>query len=149
MRPVVALIVALALASVVVVGCGGGGDSTAITTSSLSKKQFIDKANEICQEAREIALAYKPKNESGPEKQVVTATIHKGVLPAIQGAMEEVRELGAPEGDEAKIEAIVAGNEEMVEKAEGKSFSALGDMETLFLPTAEKARSYGIDRCGY
>jgi hypothetical protein len=63
--------------------------------------------------------------------------------------MEEVRELGAPEGDEAKIEAIVVGNEKAVVKAEGESFSSLPEMEEVFLSTAEKARSYGISSCGY
>ncbi len=63
--------------------------------------------------------------------------------------MGEVRELGAPKGDEAKVEEILVGNEEAVEKAEGMQFSSLGDMEEVFLPTAEKARSYGIKNCGY
>lgn len=144
----VALIALLALAGLIA-GCGGGGDSTTVTTSSLSKAAFVKKANAICEEGRSQALAYKPASEKGSEKQVVTATIHEGILPAIQEAMEEVRELGAPEGDEAKVEAIIVGNEEMVERAKGKSYKYLAEMEEDFLPIAEKARSYGIDGCGY
>lgn len=144
----VALIAVLALVGVAA-GCGGSGDSTTVTTSTLSKAAFVKKANALCETARQKALSYRPPTEKGPEKQIVTSTIHDGILPEIQGAMEEVRELGAPEGDEAKIEAIVVGNEKAVVKAEGESFASLPEMEEGFLSTAEKARAYGIDNCGY
>ncbi len=149
MQRLTALIAALLLVGALAAGCGGGGDSTTVTTSSLSKAAFVKKANALCDEGRQQALDYRPPSEEGPEKQVVTTTIHAGILPAIEGAMKELRELGAPKNDEAKVEAIIVGNEEAIAKAEKMSFASLVDMEKVFLPTAEKARSYGIKSCGY
>lgn len=146
MQRLAALIAALAFAAALA-GCGGGDDG--ITTSSLSKAEFTKQANAICEEAREKALAYRPPNEQGSEKQIVTASIQGGILPEIQRAMEEVRELGAPEGDEDQVEAVIAGNEEHVEAAEGKSFGSLTEMEEVFKPTVAKARAYGIDACAF
>lgn len=149
MQRITALFVLFAV-TVVVAGCGGSGDSSTVTTSSLSKADYTKKANALCEEARQEALAYRlPEGQEEKGAKAVTATVHQGILPPIDRAMGEVRELGAPKGDEKTVEAILVGNEEAVEKAEGMKFASLGDMEEVFLPTAEKARSYGIKNCGY
>lgn len=149
MQRIAALIV-LSGVIAAVAGCGGSGDSSTVTTSSLSKAAYVKKANALCEEARQEALAYRlPSGQEEEGPKAVTLTVHQGILPPIQRAMGEVRELGAPKGDEPKVEAILVGNEKAVEKAEGMKFTSLGDMEEVFLSTAEKARGYGIKNCGY
>jgi hypothetical protein len=150
MQRIAALIV-LSVVMAAIAGCGGGGDSNTVTTSSLSKAAYTKKANALCEEARQEALAFRlpPAQEEEGTAKAVTTTVHQGILPPIQRVMEEVRELGAPKGDEEKVEAILVGNEEAIEKAEGMKFSSMTDMEQVFLSTAEKARHYGIDNCGY
>lgn len=144
-----AAIIVLSVVAAAIAGCGGSGDSNTVTTSSLSKAEFTKKANALCEEARQEALAYRLPAGEEESPEAVTTTVHKGILPPIQRVMEEVRELGAPKGDEEKVEAILVGNEEAIEKAEGMKFSSMSDMEEVFLPTAEKARGYGVDNCGY
>lgn len=149
MQRIAALVISFAVLAAIA-GCGGSGDSNTVTTSSLSKAQFTNKANAICEEARQEALAYRlPSGEEEEGTKAITTTVHQGILPPIERAMEEVRELGAPKGDEVKVEAIIVGNEEAVEKAEGMQFSSMSDMEEVFLPTLEKAHGYGLKNCGY
>ncbi|HSR95402.1 MAG TPA: hypothetical protein VLK56_11105, partial [Solirubrobacterales bacterium] len=52
------LLLATLATAALAAGCGGGeGSAASVTTSSLSKAQFVEKANAICDEGREKALS--------------------------------------------------------------------------------------------
>lgn len=102
-------IVAVAFA-LVVAGCGGsGGDS-------LTKAEFAKKADEIChrgESERSEAIQAAAQKFSGKkitaadQEQVVLAA-----LPSYEKEAQKIQELGAPEGEEKKVEALVEAMEE-------------------------------------
>ena len=118
---VVALLVGVALLALVAVGCGSSDDDTGSTESeaTLTKAEFVKQANAICKAGNdEIEAAIEedgePKNEAEGEE-----FIEETVLPAVANQVEEISELGYPEGkDGEEAEAIVASAEENVEEAE-------------------------------
>lgn len=99
--------------ALVVSGCGGGG------SSSLSKAEFSKKANEICKRAEsERSELIQAASQKFSGKKVTAADQEQIILEAIpsyEKAAQKIGELGAPEGEEKKAEALVKGMEEAVE----------------------------------
>src|SRR6476661_2732594 len=95
------LIVAV-VAVALLAGCGGGGGSSS-SASSVSKEEFIAKANAICKKGTErlqVAIAGALKKQpnitkvtkSEQEKIVTTA-----MVPSVSREAKELRALGVPE----------------------------------------------------
>ncbi len=137
----------MAFLVLVAAGCGGGG-STTTTSASLSKAQFIKQADAICEQADKaqiVALTTATKGMSSQQLKspAVQAEVgEKGLQPLLVEA-EEIAELGAPQGDEAKIAAIVEGIEKAVEKSEGNPTV----IEVSFAPVNKLAALYGFKAC--
>lgn len=161
MRPAarfLVLMATVATATGLVVGCGSSGDSTeTLTTSSLSKAQWIKRAGAICTEGSIPLLgelnAYEEKNavktQRGNEK--VAGEAIKLVIPkAVRGEVAKIRALGAPEGDQEEIEAFLLAMEEDVKGIEdGPLLSGAGDLEPKFRHSGQLASAYGIEECAY
>ena len=147
-RPI-ALLGAVAAIALIVAGCGSSDDSTTDSAAggeALTKAEFVKQANAICTAGNaEIEAALKegaPKSDEEGEEFV-----EESVLPAVAKQVEEIGELGYPEGkDGEEAEAVVASAEAEIEKAED-------DPSTLAEPGAFKepnrlAREYGMSVCG-
>jgi hypothetical protein len=140
------LIFALALA---MAGCGGDDDQPALT-----KAEFIKQADKICKEADQarykvIARVTKERVsqqnlqfDSETEEDILT----EGLEPT-QKQAEEIRDLGAPEGDEQTIEAYLESLEEAVEEAEAGTLSDLDKVKNPFNEPDELATAYGFKAC--
>ena len=137
------MVLAFAVLALLASGCGGGGDA-----SSLSKAEFISQGNAICMQSYEKRnsdyQAYVQSQESalGPE-EIVTMF----VLPSLSEAAEQLGELGAPAGNEKRVQAIVAGIEKAVKRSEAQIEKNPEGFEALLLPTAELAGEYGMKNC--
>jgi hypothetical protein len=135
-------------------GCGGGDESTTITTSSISKDQFIRKANAICLKGRQQVetaastfLAENPdalESKNEPDFSELTQTIF---VPAIEQETEEIRALGAPQGDQGEVEAILTAVEEGREKSEEDPKAAALGGSKAFKKADALAAKYGLDSC--
>jgi len=130
-------------------GCGGGDDS-AVTTSSLSKAQFIKQANAICEQADEDQFAGMAKVEKEVSGNIESQAneeemVISGALPPIQREAEEIAALGAPSGDEEDVEALVVAIEGAVEEAEEDPIQGL---EKAFNEPDRLAAKYGFKRSG-
>jgi hypothetical protein len=148
---VLAGIVAIAMISG---GCGSEGDSA--TTASLTKAEFIEKADAICSKTGErykakVAVFAKKHGLNDYEQptkaqreEVMTAVI----LPALSAEAEDLDRLGAPEGDEEEVEAIVEGIEGAVERAEDEPGSVFEKGSGSFKKVNKLARAYGLEICG-
>lgn len=138
------LVLALAFA---VAGCGGDDDQPALT-----KAEFIKQADKICEEADQarykvIASVTKGKVSQenlkfDNEKEILV----EGLEPT-QKQAEELRELGAPEGDEETIEAYLDTLEESVAEAEAGTLSDLDKVKNPFTKPDEMAEAYGFKVC--
>jgi hypothetical protein len=162
-KRIIAMLVG-ALAIAVIAGCGGGSDSSSTSGestssgdgggSSISKAEFIKKADAICakgsetanEEAEEFAEDNNVDTEN-PTPEQLEEVVSDVVAPNIQIEAEEIAALGAPQGDEAEVEAIVNSVEEAVSALEGDP-SKVGEGESPLAEATKLAKSYGLKNCG-
>ncbi len=157
-----AAIAAALLTALIVAGCGSSDDSTSssdggstptITTNSdLTKAEFIKQGDAVCEKtdkaqeaALKVYLQKHPKatsSEDGEGKMVLVAG-----LPPIQVEAEELAELGAPSGDEEKVQAIVEGIEEAAEKGKENPISLVKGTKNPFIAVDKLAAEYGFKVC--
>ncbi len=137
----------------IVAGCGSSSDAS---TSSVTKAEFIAQADAICKkgndeiEADFEAFAKKngleeneePSNAQGVE---ISETI---LVPNIENQSEELRDLGAPSGDEAEISAMLDSLDQGIEEAEEDPEALFTAKSDPFGPANKKAREYGLKVCG-
>jgi hypothetical protein len=165
------LLLTMALALVVLGGCGGGGSdgggkttepssglregSETVETSSLSKPQYIAKAEAICGHATENLLkplfGYMHRHANQPnqsEGELIAAAIQTAVLPKFQTQIDELRNLGAPSGDEKQIEAFLAAMQRGIDSlAQRNELAHITDLDRELQQAGELALDYGIVNC--
>jgi hypothetical protein len=122
-----------------------------LTASSLSKAQFIEKANAICtsrvkQIETELASSQKGGAGSGNPDEAAVVEI---ALPGIQAEIEEIQALGAPRGDVEEVEAFLtvlqSGLDLIDRQAQPTVQGFVGALDS-----AEKAASkYGLEACPF
>jgi len=146
--------------AIAVAGCGGGSDDgNGITASSLSKAEFIAKADAICAKGQKQvernfgAFAKKTKLNvqqvtKNPTKAQVNGLVHAVLIPAIEQEVTEIRALGAPAGDEDKIEAMLDATEEGIATAEDLPRTVLEETSVAFGVGSRLAKEYGLTVCG-
>ncbi len=140
-RGILAVLVGALAIGAVAVGCGGGGSPT--------KAEFIERADAICQMREEerqagFLAAPQPGSNASPreigvlQKRLITTV----VLPSIQAEFEELADLNAPSGEEAKVGAIIEAYGEIVKEAEERPYT-VGKYAKYDRLTAE----YGLNVC--
>lgn len=127
-------------------GCGGGDETT-----SLTKAEFTEQANAACKEhsKERDELFKKVSNELDPSevtRKDQEMLISEVLLPPYEKNIESLESLGAPEGDEEKIEALIEAMEGSVEKVEAQPLVALRTTSQFAEPNA-LAKKYGLDDC--
>jgi len=134
----------LVLFALWVAGCGGSSDE------ALTKSEFVKQGNAICSQAakaREKAVFGFLKNANPQGNQdAVREEAAKKALPFYEEAAEQIDSLGAPAGDEAKVEAVVSAMEEAAAKIDANPQSAFAGDAT-FSEANKAAESYGLDAC--
>ena len=149
-KRIIAMLLA-ALALVVVAGCGSDDDEGGEET--LTKVEFIKQGDQICEKAEERseteAEEFAEENgfelEKASEEQIEEAIVEV-LVPALNQQAEEIQALGAPEGDEERVEEIVTALEDgATEVADDPSLAFEGQP----LKDASKlAKDYGFEVCG-
>jgi|SRR5215211_4598490 len=138
-------LIVFALFALLVGGCGGGGDEEA-----LSKSAFVKQGNAICKEdakkrEKELTDFVESADPKG-NKEALQEELIKQMLPIYEGTAEKIADLGAPAGDEAKVEAVVDAMEEAAAKVEANPQSAaIGNLP--FRKANKAAESYGLKTC--
>lgn len=147
--------------ALIAAGCGDddeNGSASAsgdgLATSSLGKAEYVKQASAACVKERDNLLAkvnaYLEKHDSkNADEGVVLAGMYKAVvLPTVEAEIAAVRKLGAPEGDEDEIEAILAAQQKAVDEARQiKSAKTLEELEDPFMPASKMYRDYGFTAC--
>ena len=143
----VAMVIAL-----VVVGCGGGDDSS--SGNSISKEEFIAKADAVCKKGTErmqAAIAGVLKNQPNitkvtkGEQEKIVATV---MVPSVSREVKELRALGVPDGDDEKVDAMITALEEGVETAERDPAAVTKSSDAIFGIASRIAGEYGAVGCG-
>jgi hypothetical protein len=127
-------------------GCGG-------SDASLTKGEFIKQANKICTQAEQERLsaagvatrkAGLEEGEQGSKSQ--REEIVLAVLKPYEEMTNQIAALGAPDGDEQRVEAIVEAMEESVDNAKANPTSAMTSSAP-FEEANELAQEYGLIEC--
>jgi hypothetical protein len=146
-------------------GCGGGSDNggggakdTTVSTSSHSKAEFIKLANTICKKGKETTvgkLGPYLKSHGGETKvtpkseRIFAEALQVVFLPAVQTQIEEIRALGAPAGDEQKIEAFLSALQEATDAHREGAVRSQEVFTKDFKRSARLAQEYGLEYCAY
>lgn len=140
------VVAVLAAALLAFVGCGGDDETTALT-----KAEFTKQANAGCKEHQKEReeLFKKVTNELDPS-EVTRADqerlISEVLLPPFEKDIENLKSLGAPAGDEQRVEAIIEAMEKAIDKVEAKPLVALRT-NSQFSEARAAAVKYGLDDC--
>jgi hypothetical protein len=140
-------------------GCGGSDSSadTTVTVASLTKAEFVKRANGICRPGRsELAaalLAYLKAHPAEVKRNAQRAGLEGTravVVPRVESQVEAIRELGAPAGDVVQVEAILTALERSAKTLEEMPELRSGtQLNSTFQQASELARRYGLRSCAY
>jgi hypothetical protein len=153
------LLVAAALSVASALAACGGSDSSAsgdegsastdvtVTTSSYSKAEYIKLANKICDRERSRLVAelgaYLEEHEGEASYAKLSHDAAEVIaVPVVEGKIEELQALGAPAGDEKKIEAFLSSMQEATDTSDGFKLKD-------FKRSADLARAYGMGECAF
>lgn len=144
--------VAAAVLAALVAGCGGG-DETTDETVTLTKTEFIKQGDAICKEsgdqsekeAEEFAEENGFTLEKASEEQLEEA-VAAVLVPTLRQQADEIEALGAPDGDEKQVEAILDSLEGATDEIEGDPSVVF--KEEVFDEPNELAEDYGFKVCG-
>jgi hypothetical protein len=136
---------------------GGSSGKSATPSGGLSKAEFVKQANAICEKRKKQSLkkmaAYVKQHKGGsgqPNPALLVKAVKAVFIPGVETQIEEIRALGAPPGDEAKVEAFLASLEDGVDAvSEASGGSAVTGFGKSFKRSAKLAREYGLAGCAY
>ena len=124
-----------------IVGCGdddeattgAAADTTTATSTEtsaepLSKKEYVEQADEICLRVNDEVQGVQSFPEEGP--------------PIIEGGLAELRALPQPEGDEEQLDEVYTAGEEALATLEGATEEP---QEDPFKEFTKLADDYGFE----
>jgi hypothetical protein len=152
-KGLIATLAGVAAIAMIVAGCGSSSDDS---TSSLTKAQFIVKADAICKKGNtEIESGFEDFAKEAGIKENKEPTPAQGVevsetvlIPYIKEQSEELRDLEVPSGDEEEITAMLDALDEGVEEAEEDPEALFTSKSDPFGPANKMAKEYGLKVCG-
>jgi hypothetical protein len=145
-RAIVGLVAVFAATALAFGGCGSDD------ADSLSKKEFTKQANAICVESDErrkaeyrVKIAELEEGKGFDESKRVQLYLEVFIIP-FQEMIGELEDLGAPEGDEEKLDAIFAEMRQGAEVLEGDPSLLLAEA-TMFDKANKLNAEYGLTGC--
>lgn len=139
-------------------GCGGDNSSASVgeitvDTGSLSKEEFIKRADTICQAGRsrfnnEYAASLQ-KEEPGPSEAAqeawIAGVVNKIFVPTYESTVKQINELGAPSGDEKQIAVYLDSVQQRLDELRAKPSELAGSAP--FTKQQKLALAYGMKGC--
>ncbi|MCU1350943.1 MAG: hypothetical protein JWM05_152 [Acidimicrobiales bacterium] len=148
---VAAVTCAAAGASLALGGCRSGGGRATITARHragrppLSKAAYLRRANAICR-AAEAQVTSRTRNVDMTDPVVLFTTVTKVIVPVSRRQLADLRSLGYPAGDRARLQVMFAEYAKVLDAAEK-------DPERLFAANPaldvadESLATYGLTAC--
>ncbi|HEV2858409.1 MAG TPA: hypothetical protein VGW80_08410 [Solirubrobacterales bacterium] len=136
-------------------GCGGSDEgATAGTAATLSKAEFLKKANAICERGTDrIDAAYGRAGEHVPKgaenEDFMNEAAARIVIPVRREELRKIRALGLPAGNEETIEAFLVALKEGIERGERNhpSLRASGGASYAFEKAYKIANKHELSSC--
>lgn len=125
-------------------GCGGGGGGETVT-----KSDFVRQGNAVCgkwQQARgdafqEVNSKFKPPVTQAKREKAILF-----VLEPYEDAIQGLKELDPPAGEEAKVEAMIDSMEEAFNRAKADPGSLISSAAA-FNKSNQLVEDYGLTEC--
>ncbi len=142
------------LAALVFSSCGGGDDEggfSPVVSDPVSKVEFLRQADEICvsTESRiEAAADDLVTSKQDPSPEEVEEVAINIVVPALETEVAAIGALGAPEGDEDEVQAILDATQAGIQEIEADPQALLDGVPESLREAEELARAYGSRQCG-
>jgi hypothetical protein len=142
------LLAAVLATGLIAAGCGDDDDDDG-GEESISKEDFVAQGNQICEEgdAEIDAAAEETFGNAEPSQEEVDAFVNDSVVPGIQGQIDDLRDLGAPEGDEDELDGIYEDAEAALSDIEADPTLVQGDQDP-FADVSQRLSDYGLTACG-
>jgi hypothetical protein len=141
----------LLLAGLVLCGCGSSSSSSSTTTAAISKAEFLKKANTVCKKGNQkinkvdkSIFETNKKPTKAQEMQFATGTL----IPGIQEELDGIKALGAPKGDEAKVNQIVTTAQDTLDKIKNDPTILFTSSTDPFKAANKLSNAYGLTVCG-
>jgi hypothetical protein len=141
---------AVAVAWLVVAGCGGSSSSTTTTAAALTKSQFLAKGNAICKKGNQaIDKAARQAFSKGqrPSGSQLKDFATKTLIPNIQEQITAIKALPAPSGDQAQVTKIVTDAQAALDKAKQDPSSLTSNGQGPFKQVNQETKAYGLTAC--
>lgn len=140
----------------------GAGAPAGNAGGTIAKAEFVKQANAICARRKTAAFngvdTYVRERQGGGQSpsELSAEAVYAVFLPETEKMIDEVRELGAPPGDKAQVDAYLAGMEEAVAISKEKEFTAdsvdsygADSFGREFVQPSKLANKYGLAECSY
>jgi hypothetical protein len=143
-RPLVLLV---SVAALNIAGISACGDSDS-TEASLTKKQFVQRAEEICNHAEgeqlQLATVYiKKRPGTGSEELVKVAGV-----PPLEKEVHELELLSVPQGDEKRLQIITEEFTKALDVVRNSPQAALSQQQSNPFERANAlSKAYGLKVC--
>lgn len=150
---IVAVLVSTAVA---LAGCGSGNDagsSDDTPSRSLTKGQFVSRANQICvqglkekdNEVQQTLEQISLEEREHPSNLTFETLAKDALLPSYKRITRQLAALPAPAGDEEEVQALISKLEAGIAKAEDNLVGL--SRSNPFEDATVTAKSYGIEGC--
>lgn len=143
-----ALFLALALA---VTGCGGGDDGKSTdtpTAAAITQAEFITQADAICKAGNATIDAAATAVGDNPSAADIELFVTSAVIPGVQAQHDSIDALGAPEGDEDQIAALLAALQTGIDNLTADPGAITTAEGSPFAEANQLASDYGLQECG-
>jgi hypothetical protein len=136
---------AVALAGIAA-GCGDdNNDSTTSAAETISKADFVAKANQICKQGNaDIDQAGKQLPHNLNEAQLEDFA-SSTLVPKVQSQIDGVKALGAPAGEEAQVNKLLATVQADLDQLKADPSKIKDDH--LFDDSDQQAKALGLNEC--
>ena len=144
-RLLLTLTVGVLAAMLTAAGCGGSDEP-----ESLTKAEYVKRANAICVKLnKDTSVKFdtfyrEPGKPTTAQLKAMTKSVYLGNM---QARLDQLRELPVPEGEEAKVDALLAAMQKGIDEAASQRAIAFQNT-TLFFTRANKlAQELGPEYC--
>jgi hypothetical protein len=151
-RKIAAAALAILMVAVSASGCGGSdsdgenGGPNEVAETAIKKAQYVKRGDAICEN---VPNRYRVRLQKLPQKQQENPkqSAPKAAVPPLWTAAEELAALGAPDGDEAKAQAMVEALENAARALEENPERELSGPQSGLAEFNRLAQRYGFEFC--
>jgi hypothetical protein len=113
------LLACLAIAAALIAaGCGDDDDDETTATTALTEQEFQTQANQICAQGNQAVQQAGQQLGQNPTQEQFEAFVNDVLVPNIQGQLDDIGALAAPEAIAADVDAVLADAQEALDRLE-------------------------------